>query len=213
MTVPAVPAWPDERADPRVLETIDALFEPRRMSFEEYWAFERESDPRHEFVDGEVYLMVGARDVHEIIAGNLFVELRGAVDRRRFQVFGSGMRVQIKTDLVRRSYYPDVFVADRAERDDEYFRFAPVVVGEVLSPSTRLYDKSGKFEAYKLIPALSDYVLVEQDLREITVMRRADNWAARVYGAGETLYLAGVGAEIAVDAVYADTEFGTEPQP
>jgi Uma2 family endonuclease len=177
MTVPALPAWPDERADPRVLETIDALFEPRRMTFEEYWAFERESDRRHEFVDGEVYLIVGARDVHEIISGNLYFELRAAVDRRRFQVFGSGVRVQIKTDTVRRSYYPDVFVTDRTERHDEYFRFAPIVVGEVLSPSTRLYDKGEKFE-----------------------------------GAGQTFDLASIGVHIAVDAVYADTDFGTELQ-
>jgi Uma2 family endonuclease len=212
MTASAIPAWPDERADPRILETIDALFEPRRMSFDQYWAFERDSDRRHEFVDGEVYLMVGARDVHEIISGNLFFELRAAVNRQRFQVFGSGMRVQIKTDTIRRSYYPDVFVADRSERADEYFRFAPIVVAEVLSPSTRLYDKGGKFEAYKQTPALSEYVLVEQDLREITVMRRAGSWAAEVYGAGQTFQLASIGAEIAVDAVYADTDFGAEPQ-
>lgn len=201
MGEPVHQSWPDERADPRVRATIDALLEPRRMTFDEYWAFERESERRHEYVDGEVYLMVGARDVHEIIVGNLFAALHG-VDRRRFQAFSANMRVQIRTGSLHRSYYPDVFVADRHEREDEYFRFAPLVVAEVLSPSTRRYDKGDKFEAYKLIPALAEYLLVEQDIVEATLMRRANNWMPEVLGPGETIKLDSIGAEVAVDDLY-----------
>jgi Uma2 family endonuclease len=76
----------------------------------------------------------------------------------------------------------------------------PIIIVEVLSESTERYDRDGKFQAYKQIDALQEYVLVAQEERKVEVFRRADEWTGEAAGGGETITIHGVLIE--VDRIY-----------
>src|SRR5215467_10497286 len=143
-----------------------------RYTVEEYLSFERGSDQRHEFLDGEVYLMAGERPEHGTICtnitGQLYVQLRG----KRCQVFSKDMKVRSEPEPksryeVRGLYsYPDlVVVCDEPRFHDQYkdVLLNPVVIVEVLSESTESFDRGEKWSRYQTwLPSLLEYILVSQ---------------------------------------------------
>ena len=173
------------------------------ISPEEYLAGEndREEGPRHEYVNGQVYAMVGVSRTHAVITGNLFAFLHGALRGSGCQVFATDLKVRIQTATEERFYYPDIQVTCSDESESHYNR-SPRLIIEVLSPSTERIDRTEKMAAYKLLDSLDEYVLVSQDPRAVEVYRRADDWRAECLSGGDLLVLRSVGVEIALGEVY-----------
>ena len=136
---------------------------------EEYIAFERKFLPdseiiRHEYVNGELMAMSGASREHNLIAGNIFsglhVQLRGS----SCETYMNDMRVRAPATVS--YFYPDVVVVCEEPRfEDDVFDILlnPLILVEVLSPSTEAYDRGEKFVHYRQLASLQEYVLVAQD--------------------------------------------------
>lgn len=133
------------------------------FSPDEYLEMECASDERHEYIDGEIVPMTGGTPDHNQLLVNLAGELNFDLKREPYRVFAADQRLWIpKRSLYT---YPDVMVVDGAlvyqeNRTDTLTN--PCLIIEVLSKSTRDYDRGGKFVAYRTIPTFQEYVLVDQ---------------------------------------------------
>lgn len=176
-----------------------------RLSPEEYLAFERASQQRHEYANGEIFAMAGGTREHSLTATNIVGELRAALRGRRCEVHGSDMRIKIPS-TGRYVYSDGVVVCGRPvfEDDTRDTLLNPLVVVEVLSDSSEAYDRGDKFAQYQSIPSIKDYVLASQKSARIEHFRRLPDgtWLLRILGAGERLVLESTPREIAVDDAY-----------
>jgi len=176
-----------------------------KLSPEEYLEFERASEIRHEYADGEIFAMAGGTREHSLLAANIVRELSLALLERRYEVYTSDMRVKIPS--TGRYLYPDVSVAcGRPAFEDEKrdTLLNPNVVVEVLSDSSESYDRGDKFAQYRTLASLKEYVLASQKAALIEHYRRqADgSWLYRALGPGERLILLSIECEISVDRAY-----------
>ena len=136
---------------------------------EEYIAFERKAIPdvetvRSEYIDGEIINMPGASFPHNLITSNISGELRARLKNSACAVFANDMRISIPT--AQSYFYPDVGVVCEDPRfEDDVFDtlLNPIVIVEVLSPSTEAYDRGEKFGHYRHLTSLQEYVLVAQN--------------------------------------------------
>jgi Uma2 family endonuclease len=173
-----------------------------RLSVEDYLAYERESDCRHELVDGYLCAMTGASDRHEEIAANLLAAIHRHLRSSGCRVYGANLKIRVGDDFL----YPDVFVRCGQERGDPYFKTDPVLVIEVLSPNTQRYDRGDKRLAYQSLPSLQEYVLVTQDAPRIEVLARGTQggWETRLYASLEaSLTLSSIGLSLPLSEIYA----------
>jgi Uma2 family endonuclease len=134
------------------------------MSEADYLAMERASDTKHEYFAGEVLAMSGASQAHNLIAGSLYVALYNALRGRDCNVYPSDMKV--RTPATGSNTYPDISVVcgESQFSDDERDALTnPLLIAEVLSPSTERYDRGQKFRFYRELPSLKTYLLVSQD--------------------------------------------------
>lgn len=171
----------------------------------EYLEGERTGEVRHEYVDGEVYAMVGASDRHGLIASALVFALIPAARRGRCQLFTSDMKVRLEIGGQTLFYYPDLVLACDPDDRERYYRTRPCLIVEVLSETTERIDRREKLLAYQTLPSLKEYLLVAQDERHVTVHRRRGGWRAEYFTDG-TIPLDCVDEPLAVDAVYADVD-------
>jgi len=155
-------------------ETVpgDAALESRTetlgaMSRDAYLAFERTQPMRHEYVDGWVYAMVGATRRHEDIAMNLSAASHAHLQGNPCRVYKGDLKLQVGDDF----YYPDVQVRCGDEPGDQRFETAPVFIAEVLSPSTRRYDRGDELTLYRTLASLDAYALIERDVMRVCVYR------------------------------------------
>jgi Uma2 family endonuclease len=144
-----------------------------KLTYAQYLELERQTDTRHEFLNGEAWAMAGGTLTHAALAGRVIFALGGMVDRERCHVYTSDAKVRVvETGL---STYPDAsVVCGRPERapDDRNALINPLVLVEVLSDGTESYDRGAKFAHYRHIPSLRAYVLVSQRERRIEVYER-----------------------------------------
>jgi Uma2 family endonuclease len=176
-----------------------------RLSPEEYLAFERASEQRHEYADGEIFAMAGGTREHSLTATNLVGELRAALRGRRCEVHGSDLRIKIPS-TGRYVYSDGVVVCGQPLFEDETrdTLLNPLVVIEVLSDLSEAYDRGDKFAQYQSIPSIKDYVLASQKAERIEHFRRLPDgtWLLRILGPGDRLVLESTPCEIAVDDAY-----------
>lgn len=141
---------------------------------EEYLAWEETQEIRHEYINGEVYAMAGGTIPHNDLALNVYTALRGHIKARGCRINVNDVKVKLKRS--RAYFYPDVVVScheqDRRSRD---FMTAPLLIIEVLSPTTAAYDRGDKFKHYRSLPSLMEYVLVDAEKVGIDVYRRLEN--------------------------------------
>lgn len=151
------------------------------MGAEEYLAFERAAEGKHELWDGEVFAMSGASLSHNRIVRNLIRHLGNALEGMSCEVLPSDMRVRIGLRL--RYVYPDVtIVCGRPQLEGEADVLQnPNLVIEVLSPSTEAFDRGDKFAGYRSLPSVNEVVLVSQDERRVECYTRQldDSWILR----------------------------------
>jgi Uma2 family endonuclease len=172
-------------------------------TYADYLVLESSSNVKHEFLAGQIYAMAGGTPEHGALAaaitGILFAQLRGGQCRP----YNSDVRVRTPSGL---ATYPDVSViCGQSARDaeDQHAITNPTVIFEVLSRSTEEYDRSDKFEHYKSIDSLVQYVLVSQERRRIEVWTRRENgvWAPTIADEGDVAELA-IGARLDVRELY-----------
>jgi Uma2 family endonuclease len=140
------------------------------LTQEEYLKFERASSEKHEYFQGEIFLMSGAGIRHNFIFSNLFGELTIHLKGKSCRPFGSDMRVYIPQNTL--FTYPDIsiFCGDMEMLDDDN-AIGPTVLIEILSPSTKSYDRGDKFKLYREIPTLREYILIDSEAVGIEVFR------------------------------------------
>ena len=186
--------------------TIAAEQAQELLSVEDYLEGERLSEIRHEYVGGYVYAMAGASDDHNRIVGNIHGELRERLRGKRCEPFMADMKLKIPGGQA--FYYPDVLVACDPADNAKYFRERPTVVFEVFSPETARSDQREKWYAYALVQSLKVYVLVSQEKRELTLLRRGrpGPWIAEVLkGRNALLQLPEIQVQIPLARIYERT--------
>jgi Uma2 family endonuclease len=173
-----------------------------KLSLSQFMDWEAEQEGRHEFHRGEVFAMVGGRRGHSRIIANLVRHLGNHLDGTPCQVFSEGMKVQIGDDTI---LYPDVFVTcDQRFRFDEQVITEPVLVIEVLSPTTQGYDRSAKFAFYRRVRTLREYALIDPDSRRVEVFRPAEDGHWKLFDMSEAtaLELSSVDGRIALRDIF-----------
>jgi len=140
------------------------------LTIDDFLAWEEAQPERHEFHRGEVLALESTRRVGGLVVGNLAAGLRQHTKGSRCRVFIAAMKLQVADDAI---FYPDLFVTcDPADLKTEQIFRAPLLVAEVLSESTQAYDRGLKFAAYRQLPSLREYLLVDPDTRRVEVFRR-----------------------------------------
>ena len=177
---------------------------------DEYLAMEENAEIRHEFVDGEIYDMSGASINHTRITGNAETTLRLALRGKPCEVFSRDLKVA--THDRRFYFYPDVFVVcgeiETEPKRQDIIR-NPILVIEVLSRSTQSFDKVEKFEWYRSIPSMQEYVMIEQKRVYVEHYRKQGRfWILEsLNDLNETRALESVGVSLSVAALYEHVEF------
>jgi len=173
------------------------------LSAEEYLLGEndREDGERYEYVNGKTYLMAGASRAHNHVAMKFSALLFNHLENSTCDVFQSDMKVFIQTLEDTRFYYPDIQVSCETEEHSHY-NTAPCLIIEVLSGSTAYKDRTEKLAAYRLIPSLQEYLLCSQEAPYIECYRRANNWQAEVFVAGQRLSLTSIDLQVEIDELY-----------
>ena len=184
----------------------------RRYTLEEYFALERESDARLEFWNGEVFAMSGGTLSHERIMGNAFDLLRDQLRGTECSVFGSNMQIKVPSAPPYR-YADGSVVCGKVEVErfnGNDLLLNPVLIYEVLSPSTEAYDRGDKFTHYKSIASLKEYLLIAQHRPHITQYAKRDDgkWSyAEINELDGNIYLPSVGLTLKLSDVYQDVDF------
>ncbi len=142
-------------------EPIQA-YQKKFHSIAEYLEIENASVEKHEYYRGEIFSMSGASPRHNIISSNLIISLGNALKGKSCQPYGSDMRIQIPENTL--FTYPDISIVCGdiiVSEEDENTATLPTVIIEILSASTRNYDRGEKFMLYRAIPTLKNYILVD----------------------------------------------------
>jgi len=168
------------------------------ISETDYLQGELISEVKHEYFDGSLYAMGGASKNHERIAGNVFGELRSYLKNTPCEPFSSDIKVKVGQDF----FYPDVMVVCEDHSDNDYYTETPVIIVEVLSASTRRMDETTKKIAYQAIPTLKEYVIIEQDIVDVEVCRKSDNWVSSHYFMGDEVTFESMGLSLLVEDIY-----------
>jgi hypothetical protein len=176
------------------------------MSPEEYLEFEHHSDIKHEYIDGEVYAIAGTTKAHNTISLNLAILFREKLKDSDCQTFMTDIKVNISNK--KRFFYPDIVVTCDDNNDDVNaydIKFLKIIV-EVLSESTEKFDRGKKFQYYRTIPSLQEYILVSSQEYLIECFRRTKNdlWTLQTYeGLNAILRIENLAIDAPLSEIYA----------
>lgn len=197
----------------KILEHKPPATPGRQYTLEEYLEREKRTVHKHEFYNGYLQRMSGAKYQHNLIAANVIRLLGNAVEQLSevYHVLNSDQKIYIAAENI--VLYPDALVICQApifwnEREDLILN--PLVIVEIASKSTRSYDRGEKFLLYQLIPGLREYVLIEQDKPKMESWFRqdADTWKTAVAtGNDATLPIQALGILLDLNAVYRHITF------
>lgn len=181
-----------------------------KFTIQEYLEMERAAVHKSEYYKGEIIAMAGAGARHNIIFSNLFGDLAYRLKGRPCQPYGSDMRLHIPENTL--FTYPDITIICGdlipSHRDEDSF-IGPSVLIEILSPSTKNYDRGEKFKLYRDIPTLKEYILVDSESIGIEVFRidPHEHWTLEEYKTMEdTLVIQTVGISVALRDIYGRTK-------
>jgi Uma2 family endonuclease len=174
-------------------------------TLEEYLSYDASQARRYAYRYGEIIAMAGASDEHNTITGNTFASLHSQLRQRPCRVYANDMRVRVSDDEY---VYPDIAVVCgkpdiRDMKGDTLFN--PMLIVEVLSKSTRKYDLEGKFESYRTIDTLQEYVLIHQDkVRAHRYTRQSDHtWLITDFGKrDDRIELSSIACALLLEDVY-----------
>lgn len=179
-----------------------ALKVPPSITPQEYLDGELVSPVRHEYVDGRVYAMSGTSAAHNRVLRRLDALLTVAKRGKPCSIFVVDLKVHAQK--ANSYYYPDLILSCLPVPDTAYVIEAPCLIVEVTSPSTEATDRREKLVAYRNLPTLTDYWIVNPTEASIEAWQRtAEGWTVQQLGAGDALWAECLQAGFPVDAVYA----------
>jgi Uma2 family endonuclease len=186
-----------------------------RYTPQQYLEREREAEFRSEYVNGEILAMAGASREHILIVTNLVRELSNRFRTGSCETYSTDMRTRISSS---RYTYPDVVVACEPEFEETGLDtlINPIVMIEVLSPTTEVDDRSWKFVHYRQSPTLTNYVMITQAHPFVEHYSRCgqDLWTLREYkDLSEVMHLPSLFCELRLADIYERVTFPIEPQP
>jgi Uma2 family endonuclease len=190
---------------------IMQLQETRYYSPAEYLELEVNSDIRHEYINGLIIPMTGGTPDHNQVAGNFYAVLNFALKRQPYRVFVTDQRLWIPNRKIHT--YPDIMVVQTPLIFEEGRKDTitnPVMIAEVLSTSTKNYDKDEKFAAYRTIPSFQEYILIDQYTMHVEQYSKTDHnkWIFSEYSdSHDSLNLAAISCQILLEDIYDKVDF------
>jgi Uma2 family endonuclease len=183
---------------------------------EQYLEIERKAEFKSEYYQGEMFAMAGARSDHNLIVGNLVTVFNPQLRSRPCLVYASDMRVRVSpTGLYT---YPDVVVVcgEPQFADNELDTLTnPTLIVEVLSPSTEAYDRGRKFEHYRSLPSLREYLVVASERTHVDLFKRRseEEWLLTAGRPEDTIELSSIACKLPLAEIYLKTKLTSELQP
>lgn len=181
-------------------------------SVAEYLHLERRTGERYEFYNGKIRRMAGGTIAHNRITRNIIIKLGQLIDEKgNMEIFASDQKIYLPK--YRWYVYPDAVVVAGVPIESEEEASAiinPILIVEVLSPSTMDYDRNRKFLEYQSLPSFQEYVLVRQDAPEALLAFREepDLWrSSEAAGLDADIVLRSIGASLPMKDVYTKVEF------
>ena len=179
------------------------------ISREDYFALDNHSNEKHELYQGEIFAMSRGTFNHATIGANVVTELKMKFRGKGCQATNSDMRIETPTGLIT---YPDAAVfCDKPElSDNQCSLLNPVVIVEVLSPSRRRYDESGKFSLYRSISTFSDYLLIDSEKIFVQHFRKIEGneWVLHDYfELDDQLFLHSIRETLCLREIYENVQF------
>ncbi len=174
---------------------------------EEYLAFERAAQEKHEYYKGEIFAMSGASFKHNVLQINIVTLLSNHLKGKNCRPFGSDLRIHIPSNSF--YTYPDVIiVCDEPEFADKEFDtlLNPSVIIEILSPSTANYDRGAKFDLYREIESLQEYILIDSNsMHFVHYIKNPDaTWTlSETRKPGDDFFITSVDFKVQLAEVYA----------
>jgi Uma2 family endonuclease len=182
----------------------------KKLTIEEYLEFEKASDEKHEYYKGEIFTMSGALVAHKIIASNLLTSLGYTLKGKGCRPFGSDLRVHIEKNTL--FTYPDISVICGEVitlNDDNFNAVNPTVIIEILSQSTKNYDRGDKFKLYRDIDSLKEYILIDSLAIGVEAFRlnRHNHWELEEYKSmEEVLQIPALDVALSMREIYDGTK-------
>jgi Uma2 family endonuclease len=158
---------------------------------ETYLAWEERQTEKHEFIAGELFAMGGARREHVVVSLNLAAAFKQRLRGGPCQAYVADLKLRV--EAAKAFFYPDVMVScDPRDHAAGPFITHPILIVEVLSESTAGFDRGDKFAAYRTLPSLREYVLVDIAARRLETFRRTpeNDWLFHEFlpGCGECFF-------------------------
>src|SRR5438046_2727493 len=179
------------------------------VSPEEYLSLERASEIKHEYYKGEVYAMSGASWKHNVIVKNINTIILPFLKGKPCNMFGSDLRIHIPENTL--YTYPDFsIICGKAETTDDDNITNPSVIIEILSKSTKDYDRGTKFNLYRSIETLKEYILIDSTsmIVEIYAKQNDNSWNLKEYKQlSDSFHISTIGLTLFLKDVYDDVSF------
>jgi Uma2 family endonuclease len=188
----------------------------KKYSIEEYLEMEEASQEKHEYYQGEIFAMSGPKVPHNIIAGNIYFGLRQQLKGKSCQPFTSDQRIHVEKNTL--FTYPDISVVCgeiETRNNDDWNILNPIVLIEVLSPSTKNYDRGQKFKLYRDIPSLKEYILIDSESINIEAfyINEHGNWELVEFKSMEgILSMKSIQVSLELSAIYEGTKLAEDWQ-
>lgn len=182
------------------------VYNKGHYSIEEYLDMENAAVEKHEYYRGEIFAMSGAKFRHIVLTDNSLTSLKQKSKGKPCQPYGSDMRIHIPSNTL--FTYPDISIICgevQSLNNDELNFLNPSVLIEVLSPSTKNYDRGEKFKLYRDIATLKEYILIDSESVHIEVFRlnEQQHWELTEYKTlGESLYIKTIETTLELPEIY-----------
>ncbi len=183
----------------------------QKFTIEEYLAMEEVATEKSEYYRGEIFAMSGPKLPHNRISRNLLTGLTTRLNGKQCEPYGSDQRVHIEANTL--FTYPDISIVcgeTKTLNNDNWNVLNPAVIVEVLSPSTKNYDRGEKFKLYRDIPTLKEYILVDSESLHVEIFRlnEARRWELEEYNGPEAvLYIKTINEHIPIADIYTGVSF------
>ncbi len=182
-----------------------------KLTVEEYLAFERASESKHEYFDGDVFAMTGGTPAHSLIASNFIREAGNALKECLCVVYTSDLRVKVNPSGL--YTYPDITIVCGEQLFDDELRdtlINPTVIVEVLSKSTASYDRGPKSKHFRRVESLQALIFIEQESPAVEIYRRQPdgNWIlSDATELTESIAIEPIGISIPLAEIYRNVSF------
>ncbi|RZK13760.1 MAG: Uma2 family endonuclease, partial [Flavobacterium sp.] len=182
-----------------------------RYTLAQYLEIEKKSSIKHEYFENEIFSMAGASDAHNEIFGNLFLQIASKLNDTPCRAYGSDKRLHIPENSL--YTYPDISIYCNGlihAKNDKDSSILPTVIIEILSDSTKSYDRGDKFKRYRDMPSLKEYILVDSENLAIESFFRNEhnNWELKEYAdQAENLKIKSLTMDISIKDIYENVSF------